>query len=74
MNEKGLLKRMMVSVGVAMTNAEKLMEIESEDMNVFALNAFLKLVETEMVLMNALGVKTAEAEKNPLARRSRLEQ
>ena len=65
---------MIVSVGVAMTNAEKLMESESEDVKVFALNAFLKLVEIEMVLMNALGVKKAEAEKNPLARRSRLEQ
>ena len=65
---------MIVSVGIAMTNAEKLMESESEDVKVFTLNAFLKLAEIEMVLMNALGVKTAEAEKNPLARRSRLEQ
>ncbi len=64
---------MMVSVGIAMTNAEKLMEIESEDAKVFTLNASLRLVEIEMALMNALGVKTAEAGKNPLARRTRLE-
>ncbi len=64
---------MMVSVGIAMTNAEKLMEIESEDAKVFTLNASLRLVEIEMALMNALGVKTAEARKNPLARRTRLE-
>ncbi len=64
---------MMVSIGIAMTNAEEHMETESEDMKVFALNAFLRLAETEMVLMNALGVKTAEAEKNPQARGSRFE-
>ena len=63
---------MVVSVGIAMTNAEKLMESESEDVKVFTLNAILKLAETEMVLMNALGVKTTETEKNPLARRTRL--
>jgi len=74
MSEKKLLKRMIVSVGIAMTNAEKLMESESEDMKVFALNAFVKLAEIEMVLTNALGVKTEDTEKNPLARRSRLEQ
>lgn len=36
---------MIVSVGIAMTNSEKLMEIESEDVKVFALNAFMKLAE-----------------------------
>jgi len=50
----------------------KLMESEDEDTKVFAVDAFTKLAEMEIVLITALGEKNRSEEKNPLARRVRI--
>ena len=50
----------------------KLMESEDEDKKVFAVDAFTKLAEMEIVLITALGEKNRSEEKNPLARRVRV--
>lgn len=73
MNEVEAAKRMLVSVGIAMTNAEKLMESEDEDVKIFALNAFTTLAEIELTLLAALGFNAEKVERNPLARRVRLD-
>ena len=50
----------------------KLIESEDEDTKVFAVDAFTKLAEMEIVLITALGEKNRSEEKNPLARRVRI--
>lgn len=70
MNEKEAAKRILVSVGIAMTNAEKLMESEDEDVKIFALDIFTKLAEIEMTLLVVLGFNAEKVERNPLARRA----
>ena len=50
----------------------KLMESENEDTKVFAVDAFTKLAEMEILFITALGEKNRSEEKNPLARRVRI--
>ena len=74
MAEREVVKRMLVSVGIAMVNAERLMESEDRDVRVFALDAFTRLAEIELALLMALGIKPQSSDDtNPLARRTRLE-
>jgi len=72
-NEREIAKRMLVSVGIAIANAEKLMDSESEEVRVFALNAYTTLAEIELTLLTALGFKAQSEERNPLARRTRID-
>lgn len=74
MYEREFAKRMLVSVGIAIANAEKLMESESEEVSVFALDAYTKLAEIELTLLTALGFKARSEERNPLVRRLRLDE
>ena len=73
MDEGEIAKRMRVSVGIEIANLEKLMESEKEDVRVFALDAFTTTAEIELTLLGALRVKARSEEKNPLARRLRLD-
>ena len=50
----------------------KLMESDDKDTKVFAVDAFTRLAEMEMVLLEALGGQKQREEKNPLARRTRV--
>ena len=73
MSEAEEARRMLVSVGNAMVNTEKLMESEDQDVRVFALDTFTKLAEIELTLLTALGVRPQiDDDRNPLARRARL--
>ena len=52
----------------------KLMESEDEEVRVFAVDAFMKLSNLAAALAEALGEPAeVEEERNPLARRARLE-
>jgi hypothetical protein len=73
MDEEEVAKRILVSIGIAMTCAEKLMGFEDVNVRVFALDTFTKMADMEMTLMNALGVKDQTGDSNPLARRARLD-
>ena len=72
-NEREFAKRMLVSIGIAIANAENLMESESEEARIFALDAFTKLAEIEFTLLTALGFKVQSEDRNPLVRRLRLD-
>jgi hypothetical protein len=50
----------------------KLMESENEDTKVFAVDAFTKLAEMEIVLLEALSGESHKEQRNPLARRVRI--
>ena len=74
MAEKEAAKRMLVSVGIALVNAERLLESEDRDVRVFALDAFTRLAEVELALLTALGIEPQSSDDtNPLARRTRLD-
>ena len=74
MNETETAKRVLVSVGIALVNAERLMESEDQNIRVFALDAYTKLAEVELALLNMLGIKPQYSDDvNPLARRARLD-
>ena len=51
---------------------KKMMKSKSEDVQVFAVDAFLKLSNLAAALAEALG-KKPERDRNPLSRRSRIE-
>jgi len=54
-----------------MSKAEELMGCEDRDVRVFALDTYARLAEIELALLTALG--TAPDDRNPLARRVRLD-
>jgi len=49
------------------------MESESEDIRVSAVDALIKLAEMEFTLLEVLGEAEQRDERNPLARRTRIE-
>ena len=51
----------------------KLMESEKEETRVFAVDAFTRLAEMEMILLEALSGEAQKEQRNPLARRTRVE-
>jgi len=51
----------------------KLMESEKEETRVFAVDAFTRLAEMEMILLEALSGEAQKEQRNPLARRTRAE-
>ena len=73
MSEAETARRLLASLGVAMANAESLMESESEEVRVFALDVFTRLAEMELALLTALGLEARSREENPLVRRLRLD-
>ena len=73
MSEETIAEGMLASVCFALSAAEKLMESEDIDVQVFALDTFAKLAEIELSLLEALGRKRVSNEPNPLARRARIE-
>ena len=73
MSEAETARRLLASLGVAMANAESLMESESEEVRVFALDVFTRLAEMELALLTALGLDARSREENPLVRRLRLD-
>jgi len=66
--------RLSDSIEKAIATAEALMESESEDVRIFALDTFKSLAEMYMGLLEIMGrVREAERhseERNPLARRA----
>jgi len=72
-SEAETARRLLASLGVAMANAESLMESESEEVRVFALDVFTRLAEMELALLTALGLDARSREENPLVRRLRLD-
>ena len=72
-SEREFAKKMLVSIGIAIANTEKLMESESEEVRIFALDAFTKLAEIEFALLTALGFNVQSEDRNPLVRRLRLD-
>jgi len=50
-----------------------LMENDGEDVQVFAVDALIKLAEMEIALMEVLREAEQRDERNPLARRTRIE-
>lgn len=73
MSEAETARRLLASLCVAMANAESLMESESEEVRVFALDVFTRLAEMELALLTALGLDARSREENPLVRRLRLD-
>ena len=65
-------RRMLATVEAAISTAQELMKDEDRDVRVFALDVYTRLAEIEMALLVALGEAPAD-DKNPLARRSRLD-
>jgi hypothetical protein len=72
MDERKAAEALLTSVRRAIKASEVLMESESEEVRIFALDVFTKLAEMEIALLEALGEKAAADEGNPLARRVRL--
>jgi len=72
-SEAETARRLLASLCVAMANAESLMESESEEVRVFALDVFTRLAEMELALLTALGLDARSREENPLVRRLRLD-
>jgi len=73
MNEKKVVKELLESVQMAIKVVVKLMGSENEDIKVFAIDAFIKLFEIEATLLDALSGERRTEERNPLARRTRVE-
>lgn len=73
MSEAETARRLLASLGVALAHAESLMESESEEVRVFALDVFTRLAEMELALLTALGLDARSREENPLVRRLRLD-
>jgi len=72
-NERKIAEALLKSVQTAIKSSVKLMGSESEDVKVFAIDVFTKLAEMEMTLLDALGGEKQTEERNPLARRLRLD-
>ena len=72
MNEAKIAEELLDDVRSTIKTVLSLMESESEDVRVFAVDAFVKLAEMEMTLLEALGAESNREERNPLARRAQL--
>jgi hypothetical protein len=70
-SEAETARRLLASLGVAIAHAKSLMESESEEVRVFALDVFTRLAEMELALLTALGLDARSREENPLVRRLR---
>ncbi len=57
MNDVEMAKRVLVSVGIVLVNADGLMESEDRDARALAFEACVKLTELELALLNRLGMK-----------------
>ena len=65
-------RRMLASVEAAISTAQELMEDPDREVRVFALDVYTQLANLELALLTALGEAPSD-EKNPLARRVRLD-
>ncbi len=65
-------RRMLATVEAAISTAQELMKDPDRDVRVFALDVYTQLANLELALLTALGEAPAD-EKNPLARRVRLD-
>ena len=73
MDESVAAKELLQAVRKAVKATEKLMRSEDEDVQVFAVDATVKLTEVAVALLTALKSKEVREERNPLARRARVE-
>ena len=73
MDEREAAEELLADVRETIRTVRRLMESENEDVQVFAVDAFVALAEMEMKLLEALGAESNSEERNPLARRARLD-
>ncbi len=73
MDERVTCEELVDAVHRAIMVCATLMESEDIDVKLFAIDSLIKLAETEVALLEALGEAEQKDEKNPLARRTRLE-
>ena len=78
MDESGAARELLQAVRKAVKATEKLMRSEDEDVQVFAVDSMVKLVEMAITLLSALKAEKTEMiraeERNPLARRAQIDQ
>jgi len=72
MDEREAARELLRAVRKAIKATEKMMRSEDESVQVFAVNAMVKLAEMAVTLLTALGQEQKTREPNPLARRARL--
>jgi len=68
-----IIRELLADVRATIKTVRKLMKSEDQDVQVFAIDVFTKLAEMEMTLLDALGGEKQTEERNPLARRLRLD-
>jgi hypothetical protein len=73
MSNREVVEELLKAVQTAIKASVKLMDSESEDVQVFAIDAFTKLFEIEAMLLDALSGEARKEQRNPLARRVRIE-
>jgi len=73
MDERKIVEDLLESVQTAIKASVKLMGSESEEVKVFTIDVFTKLAEMELTLLEVLGEAGQRDERNPLARRARLD-
>ena len=73
MDEREAVRELLRAVRDAVKASERLMRSEDESVQVFAVDATVKLTEMAVVLLTALRSEEVQGEKNPLARRARIE-
>jgi hypothetical protein len=73
MSDEDLCRELLADVRATIRTVRKLMRSRDRDVQVFAVDAFTKLSEMALALAGALEGAHAADDRNPLARRSRLD-
>jgi len=72
-DEREAARELLQAVRKAVKATEKLMRSEDENVQVFAVETTVKLTEMAVALLTSLKSEEVREERNPLARRARVE-